>query len=309
MNKDWVTKTLTKLERTWPSWIVSKGCLNPTETLYGQFADHKRIPAAVSSLCEHVGLHCTATIDIAHDSNITAFDFITGQQFHTKTIDAAADVRSASLITMKIRIAVRQLGSPRKLARILAHEATHHILKVANNHAESDLESEMFTDVAAVFLGFGKLMLNGATEESPDITSVPLTDGDESLPYLGYPLIAFSYFVWSKNRGLDMEHSLSHLDGPCVQFLRSFEHYHLRTPSLWTRILANLRNIAPEPECDGTTTYEKCKQRHSAKFNIIECGTCGTGLRIPATDKTLNVTCPKCKSKVTMRFRPISRDA
>lgn len=309
MNKDWVTKTLTNLEQTWPSWIASKGCLVLTKTLYGQFADHERIPGAVISLCEHVGLHGTATIDIVHDSNITALDFITGRRFDTKTIDAAADVRSTSLITMKIRLAVRQLACPRKLARILAHEATHHILKVANIHAESDLESEMFTDVAAVFLGFGKLMLTGAAEESPDIISVPVTKSDESLPYLGYPLIAFSYFVWSKSRGLDIEDSLSYLEGPCVRFLQSFEYYHLRNRSLWTRILAHFRNIAPEPECDGTVIFEECKQRRSTKFNIIKCGTCGVGLRVPATDKTLTVTCPKCKSKFTMRFRPLSRDA
>jgi len=309
MNKDWVTKTLTKLEQTWPSWIASKGCLVPTKTLYGQFANHERIPAAVISLCKHVGLDGTATIDIVHDSNITALDFITGQRFDTKTIDAAADVLSNSLISLKIRLAVRQLASPRKLVRILAHEATHHILKVANVHAESDLESEMFTDVAAVFLGFGKLMLNGAAEESPDIISVPVTRSDESLPYLGYPLIAFSYFIWSKSKGLDIEDSLSYLEGPCVRFLQSFDYYHLRGCNLWARILAYFRYIDPEPECDGTMIFEECKQRRSTKFNIIKCRTCGAGLRVPATDKKLIVTCPKCDSKFPVRFRPLSRDA
>jgi DNA-directed RNA polymerase subunit RPC12/RpoP len=309
MNKDWVTKTLTKLEQIWPSWIASKGCLNPTEALYREFANHERIPAAVTSLCEHVGLCGTATIDIVHDSHITALDFITGQRFDTKTINAAADVRSTSLITMKIRLAVRQLASPRKLARILAHEATHHILNMANIHAESDIENEMFTDVAAVFLGFGKLMLTGAAEEPPDMISVPITKSDEGIPYLGYPLIAFSYFVWSKSKGLDTEGSLSHVVGPCVRFLQSFEYYHVRGRCLWTRLLAHFRNIAPEPECDGTVVFEECKQGRSTKFNIITCGTCGAKLRIPSTDKTLSVTCPKCKSKFTMRLRPISRNA
>jgi len=309
MNKDWVGKTLTKLEQSWPSWIASKGSLVPTDSFYGQFANYEQIPAVVSSLCKHGGLHGTATVDIVHDSDVTALDFITGRRFDTKTIDAAADVHSTSLITMKIRLAVRQLACRRKLARILAHEATHHILKVANIHAESDLEDEMFTDVAAVFLGFGKLMLNGAAEEPLDIINAPVQKSDESVLYLGYPLIAFSYFAWSKSRGLDIEDSLSCLEGPCVSFLQSFQYYHLRGRGLCTRILAYFRNVAPEPECDGTAIFEECKQRYSTKFNIISCGTCGTKLRLPATDKTLAVTCPKCKSKFTMRFRPLLRDA
>jgi hypothetical protein len=210
---------------------------------------------------------------------------------------------------MKIRLAVRQLASPRKLARILAHEVTHHILKVANIHAESDVESEMFTDVAAVFLGFGKLMLVGATEEPPDTISVPVTKSEESFPYLGYPLIAYSYFIWSNRRGLDSEDSKSYLVGPCVQFLKSFEYYHVRGRGFWSQILAHFRDIAPEPECDGTVIYEECRQRRSTRFNIISCRACGTKLRIPSTDKALSVTCPKCKTKFTMRLRPLSKDA
>jgi hypothetical protein len=309
MNKDWVARTLAKLEHSWPSWIASKGSLEPTHSFYDQFANYEQIPAIVSILCKHVGLHGKATVDIAHDSDVTALDFVTGRRFDTKTIDAAADVRSSSLIDLKIRLAVRHLASHRKLARILAHEATHHICKVASIRAESDLEDEMFTDVAAVFLGFGKLLLNGAAEESPETISAPVHKSGEWVPYLGYPLVAFSYFSWSKSRGLGVDDSLSCLEGPCIAFLRSYEHYYMRGGGVWTRILAYFRNIAPEPNCDGTVIFQECKQRHSTTFNIIPCGKCGTRLRIPATNRTIAITCPKCKNKFTVRLRPVSSDA
>lgn len=303
MNRDWCEKALSRLEIIWPPWITPKGCFTPTSDFYSLLAKYDRLSSVITTMSEHVGLRADAIIDIVHDSDVTGLDFVTGRRFDHKEIDAAADVHSTSIIEMKIRIAARQLSSPRKLARLLAHESSHHFLKIANVHAETELEEEMFTDVAAIFLGFGKVMLNGAAEEPPEAINPPIHITDNDIPYLGYPLVAYSYFSWAKSKKLSTQQTLDQITGPCVQFLRSFEYYHANGRGCWARIKAYFRSMPPEPGCDGSTAFEQCRKHRSMEFNIISCRSCGTSLRVPRTEKTLLVTCPKCKGKFEVRFR------
>lgn len=65
------------------------------------------------------------------------------------------------------RVAISSLNahSPHLLGAILAHELTHHFL-FANRVVRRDVnENERLTDFAAVFLGLGKLLLNGYLPE------------------------------------------------------------------------------------------------------------------------------------------------
>jgi hypothetical protein len=306
MNKDWCDINLTRLYKLWPSWITSLGCFPPTDEFYSQFSKIETIPSIVTSICQYAGLNTKATLDIVHDSDDTALDFITGRRFDHREIDSAADVFSKSSFEMRIRLAVRQLASPRKLARILTHEAMHHFLNVANVHAESEIEEEMLTDLTGIFLGFGKIMLNSAVEEPLEIVNTPLHISEDGIPYLGYPLFAYSYFLWSKQNEFTTEQTFENVKGPCVRFLRNFEYYHGRGKGFFTRILARLRGIPPEPDCDGSSIFEQCRKRRSISFNIILCRSCGSSLRIPKTEKKLLVTCPKCKNKFTVHFKPLT---
>ena len=48
---------------------------------------------------------------------------------------------------------------------ILAHEITHGYLYINNISFSNKYENEILTDIAAIFFGFGKLMLNGSENE------------------------------------------------------------------------------------------------------------------------------------------------
>jgi len=68
-------------------------------------------------------------------------------------------------------------------------------MAVANVRPKSDIKNEMLTDLVAIHVGFGKLILNGASQDQSDKLEKPLHISDKNIPYLGYPLLSYAY--WS----------------------------------------------------------------------------------------------------------------
>jgi len=304
MNKEWIEKSLIRIKKqVAKSWLKQTKEFEPTENFYANLLSHKSIRSAAEKICHHIGIYTSPTTEIVGDSNITTLDFVTGRRFENKEIESAADVFSTSLISMKIRIGVHQMGKPKTLGHILAHESTHHFMTIANIYPESDFENEMFTDLTAVYIGFGKLMLNSAIEDQIENVKKPIYMGNKRIPYLDYPLLTYAYFLCQKERNIPREQLFNNLDGPCVSYLKSFEFYYNRKNTFWSKIIGFFSGIKEPPDCNGKIIYEEALHRDPNRYNIIKCIYCNTSLRIPKTDKILNVTCPKCKKNFIVKVR------
>lgn len=300
MDQEWVKKSLGQLKEKVPNWLIQIKEFEPTYDFYSRLSAHKSIPGIVQEICSNIGLQVSPTIEIVGDSDVTTLDFNTGRRFDEKEINSAADIRSTSFVSMKIRIGVHQISGPRNLGHILAHESAHHFMSVANIHAESDFENEMLTDLTAVYIGFGKLMLNGAQEDTMEIITKPIHLSDQGIPYLGYPLLTYAYLVCQKERGHSQEQIFTNLNDPCASYLRSFEFYSRRKNTFWNKIARFFLDIEEAPDCNGRVICEEALRLNPNKHNIVRCISCNISLRIPKSNKKLRVTCPKCKKSFTV---------
>ncbi len=102
--------------------------------------------------------------------------FIGIDQFNFVIVPAELSENTAGQIDLsvdknevKIEISKKQLEHPEAVHATLAHEITHKFLQFHNIHIGNNLvhqyENEILTDLTAVFLGLGKLMLEGCHVE------------------------------------------------------------------------------------------------------------------------------------------------
>lgn len=121
----------------------------PTDAVYALLASSRTVDLQefVRQLCEHIAFSPVPTV--AYDWDLTMEGSTAGQ--------ACLDS-----ISPEISVRLSYTNRPRELGALLAHEVTHHCLDRASFHSTNRDENERLTDLAAVFLGLGKLMLNGA---------------------------------------------------------------------------------------------------------------------------------------------------
>lgn len=103
----------------------------------------------------------------------------------------------------------------------LAHEITHKYLQINGFLGGTDpirkYENEVLTDIATVFLGLGKLMLNGCEIKT---TTEQLKSG-----YLDQKQLAFVYRVLCAMRGISSEEMMSGLSREAVRAVRACDVY------------------------------------------------------------------------------------
>lgn len=118
-------------------------------------------------------------------------------------------------------------------AATLAHEITHKYMQLSGiclgTEIRHEYEREVLTDIAAVFLGLGKFMLNGCeTVKEHDEVRV---DGTHHITesakcgYLNRRQLAFVYRLVCSMRGVSREDMLSNLTGPAVDAVLYCECY------------------------------------------------------------------------------------
>ena len=110
------------------------------------------------------------------------------------------------------------------LLAALSHEISHKVLHLNNiQYSHSQVENEELTDVAAVFLGLGKLMLNGSECVTTDCTSGETVERTLTLGYLNRSELASIYrLVCSMRNILDSECEQG-LSANVVSILRELE--------------------------------------------------------------------------------------
>lgn len=296
MDRRWVEQALDRLADSLGSYVpLASVCeFEPTPSLYENLFRAVDLNGAVSELCSHVGLGFAPKIEVVGDSKDPVLDLEGGRQFLEKEIDSAGDYTSGHGLLPKIRVGASHFRRPHKLGHILAHEITHHFL---NSRAISPFEkneNEMLTDLTAVYLGYGKLVINGAADEAPESVKRPVYLSDRGVLYLGYPLLAYAYWVWQGRRGIAGNAVWRNVEQPCATMVQAFARREGRS-RLWVRVLETLGAIPPLPDTDGAAITADAWRLNPDLHRIVKCVGCGGNLRIPKMENTLKVTCPKCQ--------------
>ena len=147
---------------------------------------------------------------------------------------------------------------------ILAHEITHEYLYINNISFSNKYENEILTDIAAIFLGFGKLMLNGS--ENEDIWknyyfggSTTITD-KLGIGYLDRSKVAFVYLLVCSMRNISEKKYISNLSNKSIQLLEESKreywyifNNHFNQADKANKSLSNFHSIVHETQlilCD-----------------------------------------------------------
>jgi hypothetical protein len=151
-------------------------------------SDAIQIQAAARRIAEFVGLG--------------QFTFIVGSCRQKENVGGHIDMHPSGEAVF-IEMAPHVRAHPRSVLALLAHEITHKYLQINAvsigfwpNHIR---ENEILTDVASVWLGLGKLVLNGCETESRHATQTPsgrlTTTTRHRLGYLSKDQFAFVYLL------------------------------------------------------------------------------------------------------------------
>ena len=127
--------------------VLRHVAFEPTNTFYAQLSegDEEDLQLAGAEIAQYLGLVPTPIIH--YDWGIKMEPEVAGRIKHSSYI-------------IQIR------NSPR--GGILAHEMTHAFLFKREIILEDPQENEAFTDLAAIFIGLGKLVINGCINASPE---------------------------------------------------------------------------------------------------------------------------------------------
>jgi hypothetical protein len=159
--------------------VPTPSLLEPTGALYGLLSSGRTegLQEFTRCLSEHVGLTPVPT---------TAYDWDVEMEVNT-----AGQARLDRLSPV-IRVGLRYTSRPRELAAILAHEVTHHYLDSAQIRLADTNENEKLTDLACVFLGLVKLLLNGVDIRYDTSKAAP-ADQPTRLGYLAIDALACAF--------------------------------------------------------------------------------------------------------------------
>lgn len=211
----------------------------------------------------------------------------------------------------RIKIAITNKHTPYIMGAILAHELTHHFLANKRLGYPDEAENERFTDFATVFLGLGKLTLNGyepiqwslqrgdkivtytyqvgylSTREIAevmcrvcDFRSIPLADVQENLTQSACDHLNLAQDAVIQNERQE-------------QGKQKREAKRELFKEKWRGFLARFRRKPTEsisaPFSPSTVAKEQNKRKR-----IIECIACGQKLRVAETTQPIRVTCRVC---------------
>jgi len=177
MNKEWCNEKLEMLSLRLSGFKPNPAefFFEPTEAVYKKLesGDEDDLQYVVAEMARH--LHISPIPPVKYDWGLKMEPEVAGQ------IKAASPIRS-------IRIPLFYAGRKYALGCILAHEMTHVFLFSRGIWLDNTDENEMVTDLAGVFVGLSKLLLNGLTFMANEDSSERIVLG-----YLSPELIVYCY--------------------------------------------------------------------------------------------------------------------
>lgn len=191
MNRRWVDEKwemlalkLRGFDRATPG--LREFFFEPTTVMYEklQSGNEGNLQAVASSMAAYLGIIAVPTV--RYDWGLKMEPEVAGQ------------IRGGIYVP-HIQIPFFYVGKKYSLGGILAHEMTHALLLSRGISLQDSADNEQFTDTAAVYVGLGKLLLNGSLDEGG------------GLGYLSPDLIAYSIGKACLQHAIDVETALSNL--------------------------------------------------------------------------------------------------
>jgi hypothetical protein len=149
---------------------------------HAQFHDHLSIQGVAKRIAEFIGLdNLTFVIAIAKQK-----DNVAGH------IDLSTEGNEVF-----VEVDSEMMEFPNAVAATLCHEACHEWLKVNGLCSSAESDNEILTDITTIFLGFGKIMLNGC--RTTDVKHESIPNGTRTITktmsagYLDRDQLAFAY--------------------------------------------------------------------------------------------------------------------
>jgi hypothetical protein len=205
MNHEWVDEKLKILSTKIGIFNSnpSEFYFEPTGKIYKklQSGTEADIQSVAEAIAKHLGIGQSITVN--YDWGIKMDPEVAGRI-------------NFSSPTQYIQIPFFYAGKKYALGSILAHEMSHTFLLFKGIWFEDQKENEMFTDLGAVFVGLGKLLLNGLV--------VPISEATGEGHVLGYlspDLIAYSYKMVNRYRSIKEEVSMENLLPKAKRMLRN----------------------------------------------------------------------------------------
>jgi hypothetical protein len=272
----------------------------PTGGFYGFIAqgDVKPLNEAMRMLADHLYSLSAPIIENWEGST----DFLA-----TTDHDYSSDKEAPGFITYdgphrsRIKIGFVNKHSPFVMGAILAHELTHHFLFNKDIGYPDVNENERFTDFATVYLGLGKLTLNGYEH-----ISWTIGQGENKRKYIykiGYLSQKDMAAIMKKIcifRKIPISLAQSNLTDISSQMLIK-EFYEIIKVSCYDGIKESLSKfIGKIFGRKYKSTRNDIPKKDYEDFIVIRCVFCENKLRMPVVNFNLRITCPICRSKFIM---------
>ncbi|PKM48822.1 MAG: hypothetical protein CVV02_18505 [Firmicutes bacterium HGW-Firmicutes-7] len=124
-----------------------------------------------------------------------------------------------------IEISNKAVKFPEAILATLAHEITHKYIQ-SNNiaYGTNDYENEVFTDITTIFLGLGKLLLNGCDCQTVKFESEQTITETYKTGYLNKNQIAFVYLLICFMRNIPASKYEQGLFPGTINILNQYKH-------------------------------------------------------------------------------------
>lgn len=126
-------------------------------------------------------------------------------------------VEEADMVFIEIN---NTIMNRRSIIAVLAHEIMHHYLNNKDIRIENELENEILTDVATIYVGLGKLCLNGIYTVTKYMVGNKEYIHTQNTGYLDRRCFNFAYFVIGKLRDIPEKLLFEGLDYDATTFLK-----------------------------------------------------------------------------------------
>jgi len=208
----------------------------------------------------------------------------------------------------RIHIGITNKHSPLILGGILAHELTHHFLLTKGIYVSDVDENERLTDLATVYIGLGKLTLNGYKEIEWTVRKDSKTfTYTYRVGYLSDSEIAMIVNRVCDFRGIPLDVIFENLTEEAIELLQYTREIIKKQEMKINRKLRLEKFIKQNKErllnhvkkLSFPFTFNKkdidtdtsTKKSHHNQL-IITCGKCGQKMRVPKLEKDIKVKCP-----------------
>lgn len=175
-----------------------------------------------------------------------------------------------------INIDFSKIYSEEQLAAVLCHEFTHYYLRKYSIFKNDKNENEMLTEIASVYLGFGKIILKGYMPHSK------------------------TKFLPKINKKQIIENTLGYFNIEQIAdvYVRLCWFYEIPKKEAIYGLNKKIRKLVLK-KYNKNKKYYKFNKNHPKKI-IMCCKSCKQNLRFPHLKKDLKLICPNCNNETVI---------